>query len=57
MNFNIFPEQNNTLVRDTNQVLVEHRKLLLSFKVRSEAEERSEYRLYIYLFIYLYIYI
>lgn len=50
MKFNIFPVHNNTLVCDTNQVLVEHRKLRLHFKVRSEAEERAEYRIYIYIY-------
>jgi hypothetical protein len=45
--FNIFPVHNNTLVSDTNQVLVEHRKLCLPLKVQSEAEERAEYRIYI----------
>jgi hypothetical protein len=40
MKFNVFPVHNNTLVSDTNQVLVEQRNLHLPFKVRTEAEEK-----------------
>jgi hypothetical protein len=34
-------------VSDRNQDLVEHRTFCLTWKVRSEAEERSEHRIYI----------